>query len=129
MTHSGRSPEERRPSPPIDDPFLERLFGLMCDNIPITKGATFVDQVQRWCGVLDFMADLGPRTNHECLLAADVSMKREFMRDVLARSRGPAGRARAQKSRDFLSCAEEFEVAQRAYALVRGNRTGSAYPS
>jgi len=127
MTQSGYSPEDRRPPPPTDDPFLERLFGVMCENIPVPKGGSFVDQVQRWCGVLDFMADLGPRTNHECLLAADVSMKREFMRDVLARSRGPAGRMRAQKSREFIACAEEFQSAQRAYDQLRGKHSGSEY--
>ncbi len=75
----------------------------MCKNIPALKGGTFVDQVQRWCGVLDFMADLGPRTKSECLLAADVSMKHEFMQDVLARGKGPAGRQRARQSREFIA--------------------------
>jgi hypothetical protein len=124
MTQSGYSPEEHRPSPPTDDPFLERLFGVMCENIPAPTGRTFVDQVHRWYGVLRFMADLQPRTNSECLLAADVSMKHEFMQDVLARGKGPAGRQRARQSREFIACTEEFQSAQREYDLLRSKLTG-----
>jgi hypothetical protein len=124
MTQSGYSPEENRPLPPTDDPFLERLFGVMCESLPVPKGGTFIDQVHRWYGALRFMADLEPRTNSECLLAADVSMKHEFMQEILARAKGAAGRRRAQQSPEFIVCTQEFQCAQRDYDLLRSKLAG-----
>src|ERR1700761_1784856 len=114
MTQFGCAPQ-RRPSPPADNPFLERLFSAMCENIPVREGGNFVDQVRRWYEVLSFMADLEPRTNNECLLAADVSMKHEFMQSVLARGKTQASREQLQKSEEFQVCVLEFQTALGVY--------------
>ena len=91
----------------------------MCEHIPAYPGETFPDRVRRWYETLRFMADLKPRSSAECLLAADVSMKHLFVMEVLARGRGPAGRQRQQRSREFIFRAQELHDAQLGYDLAR----------
>jgi len=121
VTTSSCLPEDPSP-PPKDDPFLERLFGVMCAHIPARKGETFVDQVRHWYGALRCMADLQPDTRAELLLAADVTMKNQFAMDVLARGKGPAGRQRQQQSREFIIRAQELHDAQLQYELLKSRR-------
>ena len=91
----------------------------MCEHLPALGGETFPDQVRRWYEALHFMAGLNPRTSLECLLAADVSMKNQFMLEVLARGRGPAARQRQQRSREFISRARDMQAAQLQYEMLR----------
>ena len=118
MTAVGPSPGEP-PVPPVDDPFLERLFGAMCEHIPVHQNETFVDQVRRWCETLRFMAELRPRTGSECLLAADVAMKDQFVRASLVRGKNPGGGKRQQQGREFILRARELHEAQVEYSLLR----------
>lgn len=105
--------------PPVDDPFLERLFGVMCQHIPVRRDESFVGQARRWCDTLQFMAALQPRTSAECLLAADVAMKDQFVQETLARGKGPAGRRRRQQSREFILRTQDLHDAQMEYSLLR----------
>jgi hypothetical protein len=91
----------------------------MCEHIPAYPNETFPDRVRRWYETLRFMAELKPRTSAECLLAADVSIKNQFVMEVLARGRGPAGRQRQQRSREFILRAQQLHDAQLGYDLAR----------
>ena len=118
MTEAARDPDGR-PPPPVDDPFLERLFGVMCQHVPIRPDDHFVDLVRRWYETLQFMAALRPRTGSECLLAADVSMKNQFVLAALARGRTPSARRRRMQSKAFIEATRELNDAQLQYEVVR----------
>lgn len=118
MTMPGPGPDDRVP-PPVDDPFMERLFGIMCRHIPVRRNDTFVDEVRRWYETLRFMAALRPRTVDECLLAADVSIKNQFVLETLARGRTEAGRRRRMQSREFMSRTRDLNASQLHYDVIR----------
>jgi hypothetical protein len=105
--------------PPINQSFVERLFAVMCEHVPTYPGETFPDQVRRWYEALGFVSELQPRTSAEYLLAADVAMKSQFMQEVVARGRGPAGRERQRQSREFMLRAQDFQSARLGYDLAR----------
>jgi hypothetical protein len=109
--------EDQRP--PVNDSFVERLFAVMCEHVPTYPGESFPDQVRRWYEALGLVSALQPRTSAEYLLAADVAMKSQFMLEVLARGRGPAGRERQRQSREFLLRAQDFQTARLGYDLAR----------
>lgn len=122
MTQPACAPDEE-PPPPVDDPFLERLFGVMCEHIPARREDTFVDRVRRWYETLRFMAELHPRTSAECLMAADVSMKNQFVLETLERGRDAKGRQRLMRSREFIDRARDLHEAQLQYDLLRNRPT------
>jgi len=117
----GKQPAEP-PPPPVDDPFLERVFSVMCQHIPLYPGETFVDQVRRWFDTLHFMAELRPRTGAECLLAADVAMKDRFVQETLAHGKDLNGRRRQQQGHEFILRTQELHDAQLGYSLLRSRK-------
>ena len=113
-------PKEERPAPPVDDPFLERLFGVMCEHIPVRPDDSFIDQARRWCETLRYMAGLQPRTGNECLMAADIAMKNQFVLATLAGGRTEAARRRKMRSRAFIASTRDLREAHLQYDLIRG---------
>jgi len=129
MTVYGHPPppaEFPDPAEPRDDPFLERLFATMCRHIYVLKGETFVDLARRWMEALRFMAALKPRTEHEWLLASDVTMKHMFALHSLAlgRAKGVTMKQRLKHGRDFIANARTLHAAQLHYDLIRAKPAG-----
>jgi hypothetical protein len=124
--HTSLPPPAERPDPvgPRDDPFLEKLFAALCEQIFVLRGETFFDQANRWTHVLDFMASLGPRKQPEWLLAADVTLKqfRALHSLTLYRAKGVTSRQRLKHGRDFIARAKGMQDAMVNYELLRNPR-------
>jgi hypothetical protein len=119
-----RSPPNRHQPIPRDEPFLEALFGVLCRDLFVLPGETFVDQAQRWTDALGFVASLGPRDQPEWLQAADVTMKHfAAVHSLLMRKRQDVPRhRRVQHSQDFLVRAKAMQDARLRYELLRHSR-------
>jgi hypothetical protein len=120
-----RCPADRRQPIPRDEPFLEEVFGAMCQNLFVLPGETFVDQARRWTDALGFTASLRPRDQQEWLGAADVTMKHfAAIYSLLMRKRSDIPRhRRAQHCQQFLIRAKAMHDARLRYELLRQTRT------
>jgi hypothetical protein len=115
-------PPAGRPAPvPRDDPFLELLFGTMCQSLLALPGESFAARAGRWTDALRFTATLKPRNQQEWLHAADVTTQRysALYSLVMQRREGATAKQRLKHGADFLRQVQAVHRAQRRYDLLR----------
>lgn len=121
-----RPPSANQPSHgPVDDAFLETLFGAMCRTLIPLPGENFVDRAARWTDALHFTASLKPRDRNEWLRAADVTMKQfSAVHSLVMRKRkGITPKQRLRYDQDFLTHAKAMQDARLRYDLLRKSGT------
>ena len=117
-----------RPDPASfqDDPFLEVLLEMICRDIYVLRGETFVDQARRWTEVLRVITELDPRNRHEWFLAAEVTRMRFAALHSLALYEAAREGTKIKRKHGLTMATRTLEMQEtmRRYERVQKLRTG-----